>query len=131
MLQRAVIPAMLACTGSSPVQPPEPCPNELEIVVGTGLQPSVTWTPRCAARSVSVTPTQPVGPTLPVWQVFAAYDAIEPPLRVGDRLSGSSTFGEGESLTPGHRYTVYVVRGGRADASVRSDSLAFTARGGE
>lgn len=132
ILQRALIPGMLlACTGSSPVQPPGPCPNELEIVVGTGLQPSVNWTPGCAARSVSVSPTTLGGSTLPVWQVFAADDVIKSPLRVGDRLPGSSAFGEGESLTSGHRYTVYVVREGRADAAVRSDSLTFTARAGE
>jgi hypothetical protein len=118
--------AVVACTSTSEPDLSAACTVPVTIQVGAGAQPTVSWTPVCAATSVTVSDPGAVG-ALPIWYIQAAPQLISTPIRYGSSPEGATGFLTADSLMIGRSYTIYVERGLRGDIHSGIDSLTFFA----
>ena len=120
----AVLFASIGCSGESPTSL---CTGALEVSVGNGVHPSLSWAPACAARTLSVVPVESSGTPLPTWSVSSS-EGISPPVQIGSSPSGTLVHGAGATLTVGQVYRAFVSSGGRFAESTGEGSLTFTAQ---
>lgn len=79
-----VVIGAFACR--EPLAPLPPCGTNTVITVGVGLQPELSWTPRCRVATVAVS-----GPSSLIWLVRTADSSLAPPIRLGSGRAVNDT----------------------------------------
>ena len=103
----AVVAVLSGCGGTDGATAPALCTSPVELAVGTGIQPSLTWEPSCGVTFIVVREAE-VGSSQLVWTV-SALQGLAPPVRLGVVPPAGQGFSPAPAtLTVGRTYTVIV-----------------------
>ncbi len=119
--------AVVACSDQGP-QVGTACDGHVQLQVGRGTRPTITWQPACGVSNVIVASASDPANAEALWGATSFASSMTPPVVYGTKPAGaqeSFLFAGADSLTIGAQYMVLVgpsVRGGV------TDTLLFTAQ---
>ena len=115
---------MLGCSDKGGVTQPELCTSPVELTVGAGVQPSLTWEPSCAATSILVRESE--SPLAGLFWSVSSIRGLTPPVRIGISPPAGEGYSPGPvTLTAGRSYMA-IVQPSNLEAGL--GVLTFTAK---
>ena len=90
--------------------PLEPCSGPVQLSATGGLEPTLSWSPRCGAGSLLIDPAAPSSGGFDWrWAVMSGQRLIAPGVRYGVLPEGTTQNHPAVALEPGKPYTVVVL----------------------
>jgi hypothetical protein len=109
--RRTLVFGLLVIACGDPTRPPDITPcfiDPVEVSVGAGTVPEISWTPACGISALAVEEVGAAAPESTKWRVHRSQTLLQPPVRYGSPPNGSTDVVEvpATSLETGRTYRV-------------------------